>query len=127
MEFLIRVESVGKVFGTKNAAFWPTGELRFFLGRDVLGGECSTFTKKIFFHLLDQEFLVLFRRGIQPIFIQQNLAMFYPQSPGITRDMFENALSQFAVEGRLVQSGQLLLEFLAENSAIDWLRGHRRR
>ena len=72
------------------------------------------------FQVLDQDLLVLAVGGIQPVFVQEHLAMLAPHLPGFLRDVFINSLAQFRVERRLVQSRHFPLELHAEDLALPW-------
>src|SRR5271170_304046 len=66
----------------------------------------------------DQEILAV--GGIQPVFVQEHLAMLAPHLPGFLRDVFINPPAQFRVERRLVQSRHFPLELHAEDLALPW-------
>ena len=53
--------------------------------------------------------------GSRLVFVQDHLAVFHPERPGIAGDLLVNALAQFVVEWGLVQSRQLTLKLHAEH------------
>ena len=62
--------------------------------------------------------------GSRLVFVQDHLAVFHPERPGIAGDLLVNALAQFVVEWGLVQSRQLTLKLHAEHRC-DSLAGGR--
>src|SRR6266705_773540 len=84
-------------------------------GWHVLLGRCYSFSKEILLHLLDDDFLIFAPRRIQPILIQQHLAEFCPRVPRLQRDVLVDFLAQLGIKRRLVQAGEIFLEFDAEN------------
>src|SRR5208283_3729513 len=81
--------------------------------RDVLLGLLGAFAKEIGFHLLHNEFLVLFLPGLQAVFVEQHLHVLLPLLPSQLRYVFVDALSQGAVKGRLVESLHFAPHFCA--------------
>src|SRR5580698_7809591 len=99
---------------------------RLVLGwRDILLWQSCPLSKEKLFHLLHDGFLVLAACGVQAILVQQHFAKLRPLVPGLLRHVLIHALSQFGVERRLVQTGQVLLQLNAENSVFrhGYLRG----
>src|SRR5208283_3810249 len=81
--------------------------------RDVLLGLLGAFAKEIGFHLLHNEFLVLFLPGLQAVFVEQHLHVLLPLLPSQLRYVFVDALSQGAVKGRLVEALHFAPHFYA--------------
>jgi hypothetical protein len=84
-------------------------------GCDVLWRGRSAFTEEVLLHLFDYHFLVLSSGGIQAVLIEQHLAELRPLVPSLLRHVLVDLLAQFSVEGRLFESGKLLLQFDAKN------------
>src|SRR5271167_5178978 len=87
---------------------------------DVSRRKGSTLAEKEIFQVLDQDLLVLPVGGIQPVFVQDHLAVLAPHLPGFFRDVFINPPTQFRIERRLVQSWHIPLELHAKNLMLPW-------
>jgi len=81
------------------------------------------FAEKVLLHLLDDDFLILAAGGVETIFIEQHLAELRPPVPCLLRDIVIDFLAQFAVEGRLLQTGEFFLSLTQKTlcSAISFL------
>src|SRR5882757_6419573 len=75
----------------------------------------GTLSEEELLHLLHDHFLILLARRVQPILVEKHLAILRPLSPGLLRDLVIDFLTQFGIEWRLRQSGQLLFQLCAEN------------
>src|SRR5271165_3043425 len=76
-------------------------------GRNVFFGLLGAFTEEIGFHLLHDELLVIFLPGLKAVFVEQHLHVLLPLLPCKLGDLVVDALSQFAIEGRLVEAFHL--------------------
>src|SRR5215469_3082594 len=85
------------------------------LRRDVLFGGNLAVAEEELFHVLHDDFLILLAGGVEAIFVEDHLAELGPLLPGSGRNIVVDLLSELGVEGRLVETGELLLELYAEN------------
>ena len=79
----------------------------------------GAFPKEELLHLMNDHFLILLARRIQPVFVEQHLAVLCPLGPGLLRYVLIDFLSEFAVERRLGKPRQLLFQFRAEDSMFS--------
>src|SRR5271169_1253463 len=86
--------------------------------RNVFGWTRGSLTEEKLLHLLNDDFLILLARRVQAIFVEQHLAVFHPLAPRLLRHMFIDLFSQVAVERRLGEPRQFLLQFCAEDFVI---------
>src|SRR4051794_9228655 len=76
-----------------------------------LFGKLRAGAEEILLHLLHQELLGFGLPGLEPVFIQQHLGVFSPHAPSLGADVFINFLSQFSIEGGLIEAGEFTAEF----------------
>src|ERR1035437_9915196 len=72
--------------------------------RNEILGLLRALAEEISIHLLHDEFLVFLLPGLQAIFVEQHLHVFLPLLPRQLGNVVVDALSEFAIERRFVQT-----------------------
>jgi len=85
---------------------------------DVFFGRSGALAEEEFFHVLDDDLLILAAGGVEAVLVEEHLAEFGPLIPGLLGDVVVDFLAERVVEGRLGESGELLLEFCAEDGSL---------
>src|SRR5262249_41616315 len=83
--------------------------------RDVSGRERGALAKEKIFHVLGDEILRFFLPRHQPVLVQDHLHPFFPELPRLGRDVVVDPLTELAWPRHIVEAGQVLLKFDAED------------
>src|SRR5271165_3537840 len=105
--------------GFERIGSWPANSWTLVAWGHIARWMSRTFAKEVLFHLLEQEFLGLRISEVETVFVHDHLHLLDPHFPGVLGDVFVDALAEWMpVEGYLIESGQLLLQFDAEHDSF---------